>query len=177
MSILDAIQAAPGEPEFHGAGFIKLNLDEDGMRQLHVWSPELPPAIENGLIHDHTFTFKSEIIYGSILHEVYDELPGEGHSVWSPPPVVGGEWYRHESCELIQMGVYMMEAGSNCAFPSGKFHKILSHGAVTIMEKMSRVEGLPRVASDWPGPPEDAFGNKVSVSDMWRVIFTSVMAR
>lgn len=180
--LIDEIKAAENEPRFHGTGFTQLYLSPT--RRVHVWHPDLPPTITNGLIHDHSFSFKSEIVKGDIFHEVFsignpeDASPHDDIvTAWVPPPKGGMVWERrYEHGELVPEGAYWMKQGSRYTFPAQTFHRVIVHGiAVTVVDKIRDYEGLPcRVLSHTNDEPEDAFGEVIAPGRLWRAIFEAV---
>lgn len=170
MTLMDEIKATGAEPVFHGAGFIKLELGLD--RYLHVWHPDLPPTIQNGKIHDHRFSFQSDIVRGDIMHETFSLDAGDDVSVWSPPPAPKAAWYNHGKFYLRPEGVYSLAAGSRYSFPESTFHRIVPNGiAVTVMEKLRHHDQQPRIVSNTSQEPEDAFKIQMPNGAMWGAIF------
>src|SRR5580765_3414507 len=54
-------------PRIHGNGFVQLDLTE--RRRLHVWGDSrIPRRLVPSQIHDHTFSFTSEIVIGQLVH-------------------------------------------------------------------------------------------------------------
>lgn len=75
--------------QLHPNGFLQFDLP-DGKR-LHIWDPDLPKSQDPQTpIHDHTFTFESEVVLGTLAHETYQAAAerfgnseGMTHRVWA----------------------------------------------------------------------------------------------
>lgn len=68
-----------GKPRVHGNGFIQVDLDEEF--RLHVWGhPSIPRQSVYTPIHDHQFEFKSIVLKGLLLNEVFEWWPWRGGS-------------------------------------------------------------------------------------------------
>ena len=58
------------KPRVHGNGFLQLDLDD--VRRFHIWGHPLIPAQKTPTpIHDHTFTFESEVIVGVMVNDLF----------------------------------------------------------------------------------------------------------
>ncbi len=173
--LMDEIKATDQEPRFHGIGFTQLYLSE--RRRLHVWHPDLPATISNGLIHDHSWIMNSQILKGCILHKKYHFEFGEGNeSVWTPPPKHAGihaAWFHHGSGKLIQDDIYGLAASSQYIFPAGEFHTVtFEEISVTVVEKTPHDEITQcRVVSHDLKEPEDAYAKAIPNGAMWKAIF------
>ena len=56
---------AMGRPRINGNGFLQLDVDDYGSeRRLHIWHPSLPQQKVATPIHDHRFSFTSQVLYG-----------------------------------------------------------------------------------------------------------------
>ena len=67
-------RTADRRPRVHGNGFIQLDLTD--RRRLHVWGDHrIPRQSVPSTIHDHTFSFKSTIILGQLVHREIGIFP------------------------------------------------------------------------------------------------------
>lgn len=83
--IIDGLASGGWSFRFHGAGFIQVYHPEQSHRY-HIWHPAVSPIVtgDTGAIHNHRFGFRSEILHGTLLNELYwfapDEMLGGDYS-------------------------------------------------------------------------------------------------
>ncbi len=178
--ILDYSELRNGEhqPRFHGNGFIQLDL-EDGSR-LNVWDPSLyglAQSIRTG-IHDHRFSFISEVIYGVQVHQPYEVVSGDEYEIYTP--VRRGDT---EDTKLVRSmaGRFSFVAnhrleiprGNSYEFMFGLFHDTVPIGLTATLMGKTKVEKLwtPRVACRVGEKPDNGFNRDlVDKADLWSSI-------
>lgn len=69
--LFETVRKSTFPPVLHGNGFLQFQFDDDNSQRLHIWSRELPRQKVATQIHNHTFGFQSEILYGSLLNRIY----------------------------------------------------------------------------------------------------------
>lgn len=163
MLNIDEVRHAGAVPRFHGGGFIQIYLTET--ERLHVWHPDFPATIEDGVVHDHNFHMHSTVLLGRLNHVTYDfsECDDGPQSLWqvaakkdAAQPGVGDKGF------LIKTGSYEMMAGSEYHFQAMQLHQIVfnscSEMTVTRMRKMNTYKDYwPKAVAEGEGPPDNAF--------------------
>lgn len=152
------------EPRLHPNGFIQYDLPGRQGR-LHIWHPDLPVAqIVHTPIHDHTFDFKSRVIFGRLMHTIYrfdDRVDGDYRL--HRAVVSAGEDTRLEPTPLVgNMNVtriHYFSLGERYTFSAGRFHTSEGNGLVaTIMQKTrTGVSEYPMVAVPVSVDPDNNF--------------------
>lgn len=141
----------------HGLGFVQIQLE--GAQRLHVWHPELPrrTCFEHSSIHDHRFTFKSQVLVGVQLNYQYEHepfIPGAvkqlGKQVYTTylhegaRTACGGRpWASDGHIVLMRENVEAVHAGNNYIQQAYVYHRTQPGGngkVATVMLKLS--EGL-----------------------------------
>lgn len=164
------------QPRFHGNGFIQLDL-VDGSR-LHVWDPKLDDLAQviRTSIHDHRFSFISEVIYGVQLHQVFHpvpEIPGETFNFYHPVRSSGTE----DTKLARSMGHPVSFApdepieiprGNSYEFRWGLFHDTVPTGLTATIMRKTKVEKLwiPRVAVPVGEEPDNNFDRELIDKDI-----------
>ena len=86
----------------HGLGFIQVILG--GNQRLHVWHPDLPrrKCFEHSSIHDHRFSFTSQVLVGEQINIIYRIADSTQISKQNQSRDRGMEYvsYRHEGLRL-----------------------------------------------------------------------------
>jgi hypothetical protein len=116
-------------PRVHGNGFIQLDV-HDTLR-LHFWGhPEIPRAVPTTPIHDHVFSFTSEVVMGSIMNINYTikDNPHGLYAVYKASPVKLGEngWGIEptgEVCDLVHLDHIVYRAGARYFMPKDVLHE------------------------------------------------------
>lgn len=170
-------------PVLHGNGFIQLAIGPSV--RLHVWSPLLPPAqAVNTPIHDHTFSFASTVLQGSLLHTTYDlgnnSNYGDPVKLLHVAPVPDTEdTILEDTGERLFVGRdrdLVVPAGRSYSFDAGLFHSSDGIGPLTatIMVKTAmKMTPSARVLCPVDKEPDNEFSRYVDDEDMlWRFIRT-----
>lgn len=158
--IYEQLRAAGNKPRFHGAGFIQLYIGD--ARRLHIWHPDFPAIIKDGVIHDHNFDMHSKVIFGKLNHVAYEFEKCEGgpRSMWNVAAKADASQSGEGEAGLLKLvGSYEMVAGSEYHFRAKEFHEIIAGGlTVTLMrKKVVHKDHWPRAIAFGDGPPGNAF--------------------
>lgn len=162
------LRAAGRKPRVHGNGFLQLDLNDEGTRRLHIWHDDLPRQTVATPIHDHVFALRSEVILGTLIHEVLEPVgawdedathvtyraqqePGTQNTILVPD---AGQVKLKVTQRLI------LKAGSIYTFPAYELHQTDHRGiTATIMEKIKAPleYGRPRVLVPIGQEPDNEF--------------------
>lgn len=172
----------------HGLGFLQIKLGAD--QRLHVWHPDLPrrACFEHSSIHDHRFGFKSTVLKGMQINDVYsvyqpgvngfppdmhashraylhegERLPS-GNRPWIPRELL---WVGHVSRELVS-------AGETYHMLPKVFHATTPGGDGRVATLMTKVEvgdtGARSLCSRYVEPDVDFDRKQMSDYNMWQVV-------
>ncbi len=131
-------------PRVHGNGFIQLDIPSRSAFRLHVWPhPQLQAQAVYTGIHNHKFSFKSEILLGTLIHTQFENLVQDDNGEWKiykPVPRdredKGLELASPHLFTLTNPQKFEMSKGSEYEFPYGKFHDSKGKGlTATLIEK------------------------------------------
>lgn len=142
------------EPRFHiGLGMIQLHLikSEKNTVRYHVWHPDLPPLTAGRSIHNHRFSFRSEVLKGALWNTPLAPVFGSTHVLWQcfreggpPAKNLGPVGLRREDTDRFL-------AGESYFFEAGRFHETQCFGlTVTRMTKLWDAE-IPVMVVARPG--------------------------
>lgn len=129
-------------PRVHPNGFLQLDLDLEGVRRLHVWDSRLPRQSVRTPIHDHAFSFRSEVIAGELTNLTYEVEQNDGgdYEFWQRVKGEGEETTLASSGEryTIRLGnTAVISAGCEYEFKARDFHDtVCVDGTVTVIEKL-----------------------------------------
>lgn len=190
-------------PRVHGNGFIQLDLALDehseypGDVRLHVWGdPRIPRQKVASTIHDHIFTFQSEIVIGKLVnvkYAVYTETKTGNYKVYEPFVREGQDTGLADTKRVVfakpsGFELIAAELGYNTTYSmkAGEYHETMAdRPAATIMSKVgpSQVEaanaGLP-VAKPHVlvpvgrEPNNDFKRNGFDESLLWEIIYDTL---
>jgi hypothetical protein len=151
-SLADTLQAVYRQrdhgikPRVHGNGFIQLDMARDV--RLHVWGdPRIPRQKTFCQIHDHIFSFDSELIVGQLINIWYDtELVIGGHGaykIYEPFPRGGQDTGLKDTghtVDIFQKPPVLLRTmhpfADHYHMKWGEFHETIASGpAATIMHK------------------------------------------
>lgn len=185
MINLSEIRKHGDRPRVHGNGFIQLDLTE--LSRLHIWGdPRIPRQKVATPIHDHVFSFESQIIVGRITNTVYElhyDRQGE-YRVYTPQIREGEDTILMPTDTYGNVSVAHVDKIEHGAFhncydmPKGWFHEsVASDGpAATIITKSgpTQAQGAgvkPRVLVPVGQQPDNEFNRYDADEDLlWRVI-------
>lgn len=160
---------------FHGNGFIQVVLNP--VTRMHIYSPhflENFPRVENARIHDHKFTFVSQVLYGRLHNMNYDMKPDFGEHGLYRVDAETNKLRRTGSCRSHWFGTDIIKAGESYEFGGPlKFHDTYADElTVTVMTKTHAIDSYePQVIciNDEPNP-DDAFGTQPEYGHLRREV-------
>lgn len=161
------LRASGKKPRVHGNGFLQLDLNDAGTKRLHIFSDDLPCQEVATPIHDHVFDMRSEVIYGTLIHEelaTWDAAVGT-HRIYRAQQEKGtqntilvpdkGTVYLQVEQKLI------LGTGSIYTFRAWHLHQTEHKGfTATLMEKYNNPPkgyGRPRVLVPIGQKPDNDF--------------------
>ncbi len=174
---LDGEHKVDTDLRMHGNGFLQLELG-DGAR-LHIWSDDLPPAQRvNTAIHNHRFSFNSNVLLGTLINKEYRFLSGGtgSYNIYVPEKKDG------ENTELVATGQSgdfkwrgdnVLQAGEGYRFRAGDFHETLWEGltATYFRKTMTHYAFTPSVACPADLEPDNEFDRYEGKGvDLWEFV-------
>lgn len=133
----------------HGLGFIQVQLP--GEQRLHVWHPDLPrrKCFEHSSIHDHRFSFISQVLVGSQINVEVEVTPSDDgtHVAYlheGTRQACGGRpWVPQGRVALGEQVSFEVEAGRRYMVSAYQFHRTIPSGdgrVATIMRKTAEYD-------------------------------------
>ena len=133
----------------HGNGFMQADLPIGA--RLHIWNPDLEQAQKIATpIHDHRFSFRSVVLYGSQNHWIYDPITTEDSARWTHH-VYEAQPTTWQSTTLVPTGAvvavgaatyYTIPAGESYLFEQYLFHETpITEYAITVLFKLANDPG------------------------------------
>lgn len=171
QSLIEASLAEGNKLRLHQNGFIQLDLIPN--TRLHIWDENIPVAQSpRSPIHNHTFSFYSQVLTGELTHIEYEWIGIE--QVYTKPirdeDIVQGLYFGSGDYEnLIFTGIWgtsretsrlIIPAGEAYTFKYGLYHDSLGKGlTATIMTKtdMNRIPFATVVCEPAIGAPDNTF--------------------
>lgn len=179
-----SLRSSGARPRVHGNGFVQLDLTV--RRRLHVWGDHRTPRQTiPSQIHDHTFSFKSEIIVGQLVHRTIQVLrDGAGAYDLYRAVVNHGEDTRLEKQQgrvLAQIiNESLIRAGQTYSFQATRFHETIAPWpCVTVIEKdgptLSQGGPAPRVLVPAGLEPDNSFDRYQTPAELlWQIILENL---
>lgn len=181
---IEHAQLGHARPRVHGNGFVQLDLTD--RQRLHVWGDcRIPRQVIPSQIHDHTFSFKSTIIFGQLVHRTIGVLhdAAGGYDLYQAV-VNHGEDTRLEKQQgrvraTIQIES-LIKAGQSYSFQATRFHETLAPWlCVSLIEKdgptLSQGGPSPRVLVPAGLEPDNSFDRyQASPELLWQIIFEAI---
>lgn len=119
----------------HGNGFLKIEFTE--VLQLHVWHDALPKQTTPTIIHDHIFSFTSDVLAGWLVNTIVKPRWCDGGSYRA---AIGGTSIEvsgnHATSELDVVSSFAHGPGSTYKMKAFEFHMAHAVGTtITLMKK------------------------------------------
>lgn len=182
--IAKSLKSDGRRPRVHGNGFVQLDLS-DTLR-MHVWGDaRVRPQLIPSTIHDHTFSFSSQIVRGQLVHrEMNAHYDPRGAYRMYRALTSSGEDRRLRAAgspsnrfnTLVFKEVLLTE-GSTYEFEAGRFHETLAPwSCVTVIEKTETgVDSAPRVLVPHNLSPDETFDRyQMDVDLLWQIVFDAL---
>ena len=161
-------------PNWFGLGFIQLKLNEE--ERMHFWHPSLIPDVSDEEIHDHRYTFTSNILKGMMIHETWCFEPNVfgSHEMIdvSCDPDLPVRNPRKITGQVIHTGTYHLTAGSSYTFPINEFHRTKTEACVSFLTRQPDRKEFARVIRLKGEPEVCPFSNPKPADELWDVIAT-----
>jgi hypothetical protein len=179
----DWLLATGAEPQWFGLGFVQLKLNDE--ERLHFWPGPGQAIVSDEELHDHRYTFQSDILKGELTHSIFafdpltysDRKYGvEGTHMMTkvscdpskPPPLELGV-----RGHIREVGFQVLPAGSSYTFMRGNFHRTFIHKPTVtyLCRDEERVE-FARVIRPIGAPAVCPFSEPKSSEECWDIIKT-----
>ena len=164
LELIKESRAQGNDPRVHGNRFLQFDLP--GNRRLHVFGDERLPGRGNSCqsvpttIHDHIYSFVSQILCGELCNKTYDVVPGTTyHRCYGIPNMNILHKSGNETYDVVSTGTYFMKAGSQYFFKSRHYHESLAfEPTLTLMMKTENLDGeMPNVLCPINADPDNKF--------------------
>lgn len=162
----EELRASGKRPRVHGNGFIQLDLNDDGTKRLHIWDVDVPRQIVATPIHDHVFDLRSNVLFGTLIHEELEPVARTfgTHRIFRAQQEEGTQnTILVPDKGTVTLNVeqrLVLGAGSLYTFPAWRLHQTDHRGlTVTVMDKVNapRDYGRPRVLVPVGEAPDNEF--------------------
>ena len=167
-----------GVPVTHENGFIQVPIGE--FARLHVWpGEEIEKQVSDSPIHDHTFSFRSWILYGVLTNHMYDVVPQttdfgtryEIHTVNAAGKLVPTDMHANP----VPTSRQALRAGSMYQFRYGVFHESVwdDELAVSLMVKTGKKDDwVARVLHPHAQVVDNEFDRKAANPPevLWKIV-------
>lgn len=191
--ILEAWLRDPDRYRHHGIGVLQGYVLEssppEAEYRVHVWHPHLrlPEMDDSGLIHDHRFDLESTVVFGKIIHTVYNlELATRGaFQIWNVQNARSAEasgtkgWVESagEARYNITGETFKYIPGQSYKFPKRCFHRTDVDGmTITLCRKLSQEDIPARILARYGREPKHGFEHdKVAHTITQRGIITDAI--
>jgi hypothetical protein len=167
-------------PRVHGNGFVQLDLSPT--RRLHVWGdPRVPRQLVPTTIHDHTFSFRSIVCRGQLVHREIDVRPGLAGAYEMYYAVTN----HGEDTRLVRNGAryhatiaaeHLLREGDEYTFEKFRFHETVAPWlCVTVIEKdgptLAQGGPSPNVLVPFGWEPDNTFDRYQTDADLlWQIV-------
>lgn len=180
----ETLRSSAARPRVHGNGFVQLDLTE--RRRLHVWGdPRIPRQVVPSQIHDHTFSFRSRIVVGQLVHRTISVVkdPAGGYDLYKAVVNHGEDTRLLKQPGRVSATITnecLIAAGEQYTFQATRFHETLAPWpCVTVIEKdgptLSQGGPAPRVLVPARLEPDNTFDRyQTSPELLWQIIFENL---
>lgn len=179
---VDDLKKTGATPLVHGNGFMQLSLNKDRSHRLHIWHPNMHGQNVSTQIHNHTFGFESEVMYGGIINNVFDVIHSddvtEAMHICEAESVPGSE-----DTILVKIPDGLVDVqlkytkyitvGKKYYFPPFEYHETIPVGfSATVMRKTITTSGYKaRVLCDVDKEPDNDFSRYSLKEDgLWAIV-------
>lgn len=167
-------------PRVHGNGFVQLDLTD--RRRLHIWGDNrIPRQTIPSTIHDHTFSFRSKVYRGQLVHRsigVYPDSSG-GYEMYFAVTNQGEDTRLVKTTTRYNMLITeerLLREGDTYTFKAGKFHETIAPWlCVTVIDKdgpsLAQGGANPNVMVPFGLEPDNTFNRYQTSEDfLWQII-------
>lgn len=173
------IRAIGSNIRLHGNGFIQIDTGKD--QRLHVFGhPDAPRQKVPTPIHDHRFSFESEVYCGLLINTVWqldERLPHTHFVCGYEPSGKGGEDTRlfetDERGGLHMRAQFTVRPGEGYKHRAGVLHETFANEpTITVMRKTGNLDGhSPRVLCRIGLEPDNYFTRyDIDDDELWRMV-------
>lgn len=166
--------AKASAPRVHGNGFLQIDI-APGTR-LHIWGhSKLPRQVVDTSIHDHRFSFESEVIAGRLVNAQYNRGHDYRYRIFEPQTREGEDTTLHDTGRRIGLSVSpakIVRCGEKYEMPARAFHESFSdRPSATVMRKTFVFNYAPRVLVPDGAEPDNEFNRYDYPEDyLWGIV-------
>jgi hypothetical protein len=182
---VDVANYRGARPRVHGNGFVQLDITTS--RRLHVWGDSrIPRQSVPSTIHDHTFSFRSRVYLGQLVHREIALVPitSGPYEKYYAVTNRGGEDTRLLKTpvryEALITQETLLRAGDTYTFEARRFHETVAPWlCVTVIDKdgptLSQGGPNPNVLVPFGLSPDNTFDRYQTQPDfLWQIIFEAL---
>lgn len=145
---------------YFGLGFIQLKIDNT--YRMHFYTESLPAIVSQEDVHNHRYSFFSEIVKGKLLQELYQITDGDTHIKEQETCKAGiGADGMGVKCGLKETSRHRYFAGSRYWLNHDTFHRVWSANAITLLTRGEIEKELAEVVRPVNAPKICPFSKKV----------------
>ena len=173
MITIDQLRALNGRPHYMGLGVVKYPFRKN--QSYHFYSDKAKVLVED--IHEHRFSFTSNVIKGKLKNYIYDIC---GANPASTLRVERGECAPDVKRDIIASNINLIELCTFVTEPGQEYHihyttlhriECLTTKVITLLNKeLPFAQTTPRFITDTANPSVCAFSQPKPTSECWEII-------
>ena len=183
MSLFIELESRGIEPRYHGNGMIQVYSPFNKYQRLHIWDQgfrRLPS--HNAMIHDHVFDMKSNVVVGTLNHQIFEVIRKGDPSEHTSSIFEGIPETKKINKTPVWQGVLKMThavnvgAGCNYFQSARTFHSSIPLGDLVISvisksnPKNDLIGGGSRIVCPIGEEPFSAFEEKIPKDDLLNAV-------
>jgi hypothetical protein len=174
-SVLKQLQNRSQRAYFFGLGFIQVVINQE--LRCHFYHPSLPGFLDPEEPHDHRYSFRSTVLGGSLLNNVWEIDEGDeyrvDYEICKPP---GAEDVEAEPPDSFHagarfMGRFLTESGSGYFMQRDVFHTVEPIGiTVTLLERGPVQKEFARILRKEDAEPVCPYSKPIEEAKLWDIV-------
>lgn len=160
---------------YFGLGFVQLKVNDTF--RLHFYNKSLPAIVSEEDIHNHRYDFRSKVIKGKFIQELFDVVEGDTHvrefescqhGVEAPKDAV--------PCGVERKSRHLYTAGSMYDISHNTFHRVKANNCITLLMRKTAPDGgfyrkpYAEVVRKKDAEKVCPFSKKVSEDELWEIV-------
>jgi len=155
-----------------GLGFIQIkfkNLD----RRLHFYTKKLPITVEEEEIHNHRYSFRSYILKGQLIHDVYEVTIGKGDYLLTQETCKSNDKreFPKVPCSIKKIHTSYYKEKSYYDIDHSVFHTVqIDFPTITLLHKGPVEKEFADVIYPKDNKPICPFTHKIDEEELWEIV-------
>ena len=155
---------------YFGLGFIQIKFKNKRFR-VNIYTTDLPPIVGDEDIHDHRYSFGSEILAGEFFQHIFQKIEGDKYILEEESCNANDPSNFLGYCDFVKLTTSIYTEGSFYEIDHNTFHRVSAGEAITLLTRpLDYAKPKARVARLKNAPKVCPFSKVLPDEELWEIV-------